>query len=132
MLAAWEEGSMKSLAVAVVALALIAVAPCEAPAQETGSSTAGAVAATIVGAAVGGAAGYYYVTGTAATVIGVIAGAAIGDWWYTAATGRDTAMPGGKMKMNHTDTASPLFHLIGDSGKSQAGLHTAAFSAGAD
>ena len=123
---------MKSLAVAVVALALIGVAPREAPAQETGSSTAGAVAATIVGAAVGGAAGYYYVTGTAATVIGVIAGGAIGDWWYTAATGRDTAMPGGKMKMNDTGTASSLFQLIGHSGKSDGGLHTAAFSAGAD
>jgi hypothetical protein len=37
------------------------------------------------------------------------------------------------MKMNHTDTASPLFQLIGHSGKSQAGLlRTAAFSAGAD
>lgn len=123
---------MKSLAVAVVALALIAVAPREAAAQETGSSTAGAVAATIVGAAIGGAAGYYYVTGTPATVIGVLAGGAIGDWWYTAATSREGAMPGGKMKMNHTDTASPLFQLIGHSGKSQAGLHTAAFSAGAD
>ena len=122
---------MKSLAVAVVALALIGVAPREAPAQETGSSTAGAVAATIVGAAIGGAAGYYYVTGTAATVIGVIAGGAIGDWWYTAATSRGTTMPG-KQKIYHADTPLPLFQLIGHSGKSQAGLHTAAFSAGAD
>jgi len=122
---------MKTLAVAAVAVALIGAAPREAPAQETGSP-AGAVAATIVGAAVGGAAGYYYVTGTTATVIGIIVGGAIGDWWYTAATGREMAMPGGKMKMDYADAPSPLFQLIGHSGRSEAGLHTAAFSAGAD
>src|SRR5438093_13290147 len=121
---------MKTLAIAAVALALVVAAPREAPAQESGT-TAGAVAATIVGAAVGGAAGYYYVTGTAATVIGVIAGGAIGDWWYTAAmSGSGTA--GGKMKMNYTDTPEPLFQLIGHSGRSDAGLHTAAFSTHAD
>jgi phage tail tape-measure protein len=122
---------MKTLAVAAVAVALIGAAPREAPAQETGSA-AGAVAATIVGAAVGGAAGYYYITGTAATLIGIVAGGAIGDWWYTAATGREIAMPGGKMKMDYADAPSPLFQLIGHSPQSEAGLHTAAFSAGAD
>jgi phage tail tape-measure protein len=122
---------MKSLAVAAVTLALIAAAPREAPAQETGL-TAGAVAATIAGAAVGGAVGYYYLTGVAATVIGVVAGGAIGDWWYMAATSRDGMMPGGKMKMRYADTPPPLFQLIGDSGRSQPGLHTAAFSAAAD
>jgi hypothetical protein len=122
---------MKTLAVAAVALALIAATPREAPAQEAGS-TAGAVAATLVGAAVGGAAGYYYITGTAATVIGVLAGGVIGDYWYTAVTGRDMAMPGGKMKMHYTDGPSPSFQLIGLSGRSQSGLRTATFSAAAD
>ena len=122
---------MKSLAVAVVAVALIAAAPRAAPAQETGS-IAGAVAATIVGAAVGGAVGYYYITGTAATVIGVVGGGALGDWWYTAATSRDGAMPGGKMKMNYGGNPRPLLQLIGHSDGSKTGLHTAAFSAAAD
>jgi hypothetical protein len=122
---------MKILAVAVVTLALIGAAPREASAQTAGL-TPGAVAATIVGAAVGGAIGYYYITGTAATAIGVLGGGAIGDWWYTAATSRDAGMPGGKMKMYHTDTPQPLFQLIGYSGRSQPGLHPAAFSAAAD
>ncbi len=120
---------MKTLAIAAVALTLVAAAPREAQAQESGT-TAGAVAATIVGAAVGGALGYYYVTGTAATVIGIIAGGAIGDWWYTAAMSPGAA--GGKMKMHYSDTPSPLFHLIAHPAKSEAGLHTAAFSAHAD
>jgi hypothetical protein len=122
---------MKSLAVAVVTLALIGAAPREAPAQETGL-TAGAVAATIAGAAVGGAIGYYYLTGMVATAIGVVGGGVVGDWWYMAATSRDGMMPGGKMKMHYTDTLPPSFQLIGGSGRSQTGLHTAAFSAAAD
>jgi len=121
---------MKTLAVAAVTLMLVAAAPREATAQESGT-TAGAVAATIVGAAVGGAAGYFYFTGTAATVIGMVAGGAIGDWWYTAAMSGGGAS-GGKMKMNYGDAPSPLFHLIGHPARSQAGLHTAAFSAQAD
>ena len=121
---------MKTLAVAAVALMLVAAAPREAPAQESGT-TAGAVAATIVGAAVGGAAGYYYVTGTAATLIGIVAGGAIGDWWYTVAMSRGSGTAG-KMKMNYGDTPSPLFHLVGHPARSQAGLRTAAFSAQAD
>ena len=120
---------MKTLAVAAVALTLVAAAPRDAAAQE--GTTPGAVAATIVGAAIGGAAGYFYVTGTAATVIGIIAGGAIGDWWYTAAMSSGGAS-GGKMKMNYSDTPSPLFHLIGHPARSGAGLQTAAFSAHAD
>ena len=121
---------MKTLAVAAVTLALIGAAPQKASAQE--SLTPGAIAATIIGAAVGGAIGYYYFTGVAATTIGVVGGGAIGDWWYTAATSRDGTTAGGKMKMNDTDTRRPLFQLIGYSGESQPGLHTAAFSAAAD
>jgi hypothetical protein len=121
---------MKTLAVAAVALTLVAAAPREAPAQESGT-TAGAVAATIVGAVVGGAAGYYYVTGTAATVIGIVAGGAIGDWWYTAAMSGG-AGPGGKMKMHYTDMPSPLLQLIEHSDRGTAGLRTATFSAHAD
>ncbi len=122
---------MKSLAVAAVTLVLIGAAPRQASAQEAGV-TASAVAATIVGAAVGGAVGYFYFTGITATTIGVVGGGAIGDWWYTAATSRDASMPGGKMKMNYADTPLPLFQLIDDTGRSQPGLHTAAFSAAAD
>jgi hypothetical protein len=122
---------MKSLAVAVVTLLLISAAPREAAAQETGL-TAGAVAATIVGAAIGGAIGYYYFTGIAASAIGVVGGGAIADWWYMAATSRDGATAGGKMKMYFADGPLPLFQLIGYSGRSQPGLHTAAFSAAAD
>ena len=121
---------MKRLAVAAVALALIGAAPREASAQEAGS-IAGAVAATVAGAAIGGAIGYYYFTGVAATTIGVIGGGAIGDWWYTAATSGGSLMPGGKMKMRYTD-APPLFQLIDSSGRSQAGLRPAAFSAASD
>jgi hypothetical protein len=122
---------MKSLAVAAVTLALIGAAPREAAAQET-SLTAGAVAATVVGAAIGGAVGFYYFTGIAATTIGVIGGGAVGDWWYVAAANRDGVTTGGKMKMYFSDTPLPLFQLIGYSGRSQPGLHTAAFSAAAD
>jgi hypothetical protein len=122
---------MKKLAVAAVTLMLVAAAPREAPAQESGSM-AGAVTATIVGAAVGGAAGYYYITGTAATLIGIVAGGAVGHWWYATAVGRDPAPGGGKMKMNYGDTPLPLFQLVGNSAASQAGLRTSAFSAHAD
>jgi hypothetical protein len=122
---------MKSLAVAVVTLALFGAAPREAAAQE-GGLTPGAIASTIVGAAVGGAVGYYYITGIAATTIGVIGGGAIGDWWYTAATSRDGGTAGGKMKMNYSDQPQPKFQLIGYSGRHESGLHTAAFSAAAD
>ena len=119
---------MKTVAVAAVALALVAVAPRQAPAQEPGM--AGTVAATVIGAAVGGAVGYYYITGTAATVIGIIAGGAIGDYWYQATMGSSPAS-GGK-KMNYTDTPSPLFQLIDHPGRSEVGLRTAAFSTHAD
>jgi hypothetical protein len=125
------ESPMKTLAAAAVTLALIGAAPQPASAQESGL-TPGAIAATIVGAAVGGAIGYYYFTGIAATTIGVVGGGAIGDWWYTAATSRDGMAPGGKMKMNDTSSPRPLFQLIGYSGESARGLHTAAFSAAAD
>jgi hypothetical protein len=121
---------MKSFAaVAVVTLTLIGAAPREAAAQD--GSTAGAIGATIAGAAVGGALGYYYFTGVVATTIGVLAGGAIGDWWYTAASSGAGAMPG-KAKMHYTDTPRPFFQLIGHSGGTQSGLHTAAFSAAAD
>jgi hypothetical protein len=123
------ENPMKILAAAAVTLALIGAAPQQASAQEL---SPGAVAATIVGAAVGGAIGYYYFTGVAATTIGVVGGGAIGDWWYTAATSREGMAPGGKMKMNDTSSPRPLFQLIGYSGESAPGLHTAAFSAAAD
>ena len=121
---------MKRLAFAAVALALIGAAPQQAAAQEAGA-IAGAVAATVVGAAVGGAIGYYYFTGIAATTIGIIGGGAIGDWWYTAATSGGGGIPSGKMKMRYTD-APPLFQLIDSSGRSQAGLRPAAFSAASD
>jgi hypothetical protein len=92
----------------------------------------GDVAATVAGAAIGGAIGYFYFTGVAATTIGIIGGGVIGDWWYSAATSGMSATPGGKMKMNYSDTPLPRFHLIDYSDRSQPGLHTAAFSAAAD
>jgi len=122
---------MKSLAVAAVALALIGAVPRQAAAME-GGMTPGAVATTIVGAAVGGAVGYFYFTGVAATTIGIVAGGAIGDWWYMAAAGGGEPMAGGKMKMNYTDAPPPSLQLIRDTGRSQPGLHTAAFSAAAN
>jgi uncharacterized protein YcfJ len=114
---------MRKLAVAAVALALIAAAPRDASAQ---GSTAGAVVATVLGAAAGGAVGYYYVTGPVATVVGGF----VGDWWYSAGTGRDTAMQGSKTKMFYTET--PPVQLIGyDTGLRQ-NLRTASFSAASD
>jgi uncharacterized protein YcfJ len=118
---------MRKLAVAAVALALIAAAPRDASAQ---GSTAGAVVATVLGAAAGGAVGYYYVTGPVATVVGAVVGGFVGDWWYSAGTGRDTAMQGSKTKM--FDTETPPVQLIGyDTGLRQ-NLRTASFSAASD
>jgi hypothetical protein len=122
---------MKTLAAAAFAVALIGVAPREAVAEPPLSLSVGAIFPTILGASTGGAIGYYFVTGPVAITAGAVLGGIVGNWWYTAGTARKTAMPSKKKAFSSEILPLP-FQLIGNDGRRDAGLRTAAFSAASD